>query len=228
MAVERLFEVASEGRYERIVLDTPPTRQALDFLEAPQRIVSFLDSGALRIALRPWFDERGSLRGASRLGLLGRGLEAFLDRVVGLGLLRDMAEFFQAFGPLYEGFRERALEVQELLRSPETSFVLVSGPGEERIPDTMFFARRLEEAGHRLGPVIVNRVHPPIEAGAGDEGPEARRLLRWLGQRDGAGVEAIRALRPGERLVVLPLLPRAPTDLDSLAELGRMLARELG
>jgi len=228
MAVERLFEIHSENRYERIVLDTPPTRQALDFLEAPQRIVSFLDSGALRIALRPWFDERGRLRGASRLGPLGRGLERFLDRVVGLALLRDMAEFFQAFAPLYAGFRQRALEVQELLRSPDTSFVLVSGPGEERIPDTMFFARRLREAGHHLGPVIVNRVHPPIDAQAGEDGPEARRLLDWLGRRDAAGVEAIRALRPGERLVALPLLPRAPTDLDSLAELGGMLAQELG
>lgn len=228
MAVERLFEIASEGRYARIVLDTPPTRQALDFLEAPQRIVSFLDSGALGIALRPWFDERGRLRGASRLGPLGRGLERFLDRVVGLALLRDMAEFFQAFGPLYAGFRERALEVQALLRSPETSFVLVSGPGEERIPDTMFFARRLKEAGHHLGPVVVNRVHPPIDSAADDDGAEARRLLRWLGRRDAAGVEAIRALRPGERLVSLPLLPRAPTDLESLAGLGRLLARELG
>jgi len=228
MAVERLFEIHSENRYERIVLDTPPTRQALDFLEAPQRIVSFLDSGALRIALRPWFDERGRLRGASRLGPLGRGLERFLDRVVGLALLRDMAEFFQAFAPLYAGFRERALEVQELLRAPETSFVLVSGPGEERIPDTMFFARRLQEAGHRLGPVIVNRVHPPIDPESAGDGDEARRLLDWLGRRDAAGVEAIRALRPGERLVALPMLPQAPTDLDSLAELGGLLARELG
>ena len=92
----------------------------------------------------------------------------------------------------------------------------------------MFFARRLREAGHHLGPVIVNRVHPAIEPGAGDEGPEARRLLRWLGRRDGAGVDAIRELQPGDRLVVLPLLPQAPTDLDSLAELGRMLARKLG
>ena len=95
MAVERLFEVAAAGRYERVILDTPPTRQALDFLEAPQRIVSFLDSGALRIALRPWFDEDGHLRPTRRLGFVGRNVEAFLDRIVGLEVLRDMAEFFQ-------------------------------------------------------------------------------------------------------------------------------------
>ncbi|NOZ95253.1 MAG: ATP-binding protein, partial [Acidobacteria bacterium] len=103
MAVERLFEAAHEHPDRQIILDTPPTRQALDFLGAPERIVSFLDSGALRIALKPWFDASGHLRPTSRLGPLGRGAEAFLDRMVGLELLRDMAEFFQAFAPLFDG-----------------------------------------------------------------------------------------------------------------------------
>ena len=140
MAVERLFEAASERPDRLIVLDTPPTRQALDFLEAPDRILGFLDSGALRIALKPWFDAGGRLRPAARLGRLGRGVEAFLDRMVGLDLLRDMAEFFQAFAPLYEGFRARAGEVRSLLRAAETLFVLVSGPAPEHLADTMFFA----------------------------------------------------------------------------------------
>ena len=233
MAVERLFEVASERRYERIVLDTPPTRQALDFLEAPQRIVSFLDSGALKIALRPWFDAEGRLRATRRFGLLGRGLEGFLDRVIGLGLLRDMAEFFQAFGPLFEGFRERARQVEELLRSPRARFVLVSGPGEERIPDTMFFARRLDEAGYHLGPVIVNRVHPSLNAGSTDdpfersESSDAFRLLHWLGERDRRGLEQIRALLSGKRLAAVPLLPRAPATVESLEQVGRLLEEKL-
>jgi len=102
MAVERLFEVSESGRFERIVLDTPPTRQALDFLEAPTRIVGFLDSGALRIALRPWFDDQGKLRPTARLGRLGRRFESYLDEVVGLDLLREMVEFFQAFAPLFD------------------------------------------------------------------------------------------------------------------------------
>lgn len=234
MASERLFEVAREGSHERIVLDTPPTRQALDFLGAPDRIVSFLDSGALRIALKPWFDAGGQLRATSRLGALGRNVEGFFDRMVGLELLRDMAEFFQAFSPLYDGFRERAIEVQRLLRSPETLFVLVSAPGRQRVADTLFFARRLREAGYRLGPVVVNRVHPAFP-GAGTRPtavdgaqPDGRELLRWLGDRDRASVAELRSLVGGSHpLVEVPLLPDEPTDLGSLSELGALLGERL-
>jgi anion-transporting ArsA/GET3 family ATPase len=234
MAVERLFEVASGGRYRQVILDTPPTRQALDFLEAPARIVGFLDSGALRVALRPWFDEQGRLKGAARLGGLGRRAERFLDEVVGLDLLRDMAEFFQAFSPLYEGFRERATEVEALLRSPKTLFVLVAGPGEERIADTLFFARRLQQAGLHLGPIVVNRVHPePDEPGRPGPVPppglvDGLQLLEWLGRRDRHGlVELARLLSDDQPLVDLPLRPEEPTDLPSLADLGADLEDRL-
>jgi anion-transporting ArsA/GET3 family ATPase len=244
MAVERLWEAWQSKRWGRIVLDTPPTRQALDFLEAPERIVGFLDSGALRIALRPWFDEGGRLRATSRWGAMGRGFEGWLDEVVGLDLLRDMAEFFAAFAPLFAGFRQRAVDVQALLRSRETEFVLVAGPGEERNADTLFFARRLREAGYRLGPIVVNRIHPrwPSVAGASphavgtsgdssgaDDFPMAaaddgRRLLGWLGERDARGVTALRHLLPREQpLLALPLLPAEPVDLASLATLGEAL-----
>ena len=227
MAVERLFEVASEKRYARVVLDTPPTRQALDFLEAPERIVAFLDSGALSVALRPWFDEQGQLKATRRLGPLGRGLESMLDRVVGLGLLRDMAEFFQAFAPLYTGFRQRALDVQALLRSERTGFVLVCGPGEERIPDAMYFARKLEESGLRLDAVVVNRVHPRLGApgDAADSRPASRaaRLLHWLGERDRRGVDELRKLLAGRKVGELPLLAEAPGDLAGIAEVGARL-----
>jgi len=227
MAVERLWEVQAEGTWSRVVLDTPPTRQAIDFLQAPDRIVGFLDSGALRIALKPWFDTQGHLRATSRLGFVGRNVEAFFDRMVGLELLRDMAEFFQAFAPLFEGFRSRALEVQRLLRSDRCRFVLVSGPGPERVADTLYFARKLEEAGMRLGPIVVNRVHPPAESG---EHPdlEGHRLLEWLGRRDQRGVDDLRSLLGGSRpLAALPLLAREPTDLASLADLGAAFTERL-
>jgi anion-transporting ArsA/GET3 family ATPase len=234
MAVERLFEVAADGRYGQIILDTPPTRQALDFLEAPARIVGFLDSGALRVALRPWFDEEGRLKATSRWGPLGRRAERFLDGVVGMDLLRDMAEFFQAFSPLFEGFRRRASQVEELLRSPRTLFVLVSGAGEERIPDTLFFARRLDEAGYHLGPIVVNRLHPRfVLDGAPPHSndpcrPTGWELLARAGERDRRGlVELAKLLSREQPLVDLPLLPDEPTDLASLEALGRQLAGRL-
>lgn len=235
MAVERLFEVSREGRYQQVILDTPPTRQALDFLEAPSRIVGFLDSGALKLALRDWFDESGRLRPGKGLGFLARRLEGLLDRVVGLDFLQDMLEFFQAFGPLYDGFRERAHQVERLLASSDTRFVLVSGPGEERIPDTLFFARRLRERGYRLGPLVVNRVHPafPDEEARVDDSspgcvPSGRRLFAWLGAQDRRGVEQLRTLVAGAQPVVaLPLQPEEPTDLEALEALGEDLVARL-
>lgn len=234
MAVERLFDVAAQGKYSQIILDTPPTRQALDFLEAPGRIISFLDSGALRIALKPWFDEEGHLRGVSKWGPLGRRAERFLDDVVGMGLLRDMAEFFQAFTPLYEGFRDRAKSVEALLRSPQTRFMLVSGPGEERIPDTLFFARRLDQAGLHLGPIVVNRVHPRFLVDGGRPEavnpcqPDGWELLSWLGERDQRGlVELAKLLAREQPVVDIPLQPDEPTDLASLEALGVTLRDRL-
>ena len=222
MAVERLFEVSESGRYQRVVLDTPPTRQALDFLEAPTRIVGFLDSGALRIALRSWFDDNGQLRPTARLGRLGRRFESYLDEVVGLDLLREMVEFFQAFGPLFDGFRERASQVESLLRSSDTLFVLVAGPGEEKIPDALFFARRLRDAGYSLGPLVVNRMHPQSvsyepssQSGSGPvDGPG---LLHWLGERDTRGfLELAQLVGDTHPLVGLPLMEREPSNLEAL------------
>jgi anion-transporting ArsA/GET3 family ATPase len=229
MASERLFEVAKTGSHDRVILDTPPTRQALDFLGAPERIVSFLDSGALRIALKPWFNDQGKLKATSRLGILGRNVESFLDRMVGLELLRDMAEFFQAFAPLFDGFRARAVEVQKLLRSRKTLFVLVAGPGNARVADTIFFARRLSEAGYHLGPIVVNRVHPELDGMDGNEvDSEGRRLLEWLGRRDHEGVADLRDLVGSSHPVVeLPLLPEEPTHLESLGNLGRLFEEKL-
>src|SRR6185295_12308258 len=127
-----------------------------------------------------------------------------------LELLRDMAEFFQAFAPLYEGFRARALAVQALLRDARTRFLLVAGPAPERVADTLFFARKLGEAGHHLRGVIVNQVHPRAAAGSGLE-TEGRALFAWLGARDAQGVADLRS-RLGARvpLVEVALAPREP------------------
>jgi anion-transporting ArsA/GET3 family ATPase len=222
MAVERLFEVRAAGRYDRIVLDTPPTREALDFLGAPRRIVEFLDSGIVRLAFRSWFDDSGRPRLTRRLGPLGRRVEAGLDEIVGVDLLRDMVEFFRAFGPLYEGFRARAAEVESLLREPETGFLLVAGPGAERIPETLYFARRLQEHGCHLAGVLVNRLHPPLES-AGPWPP----LLAFLSRRDGEGLRLL-AERLGEiPLGGLPLLGDEPAHLEGIERVAGELETAL-
>lgn len=230
MAVERLFEVRSERNYDRIILDTPPTRQALDFLEAPDRIVNFLDSGAVRIALKPWWESGGGLKRLP-MRLAAKGAEGIADRVLGMRLLHDMVEFFRAFAPLYDGFRDRADQVRRLLRAPETLFTLVSGPGADRIPDTLFFARKLKEAGHHLGPIIVNQVHPRVPPTRGlpaEETTDGLELFRYLGDRDSRGVEQLRELlSPSEPLLAIPLQATPPTDLTELERLGRIVLDQL-
>lgn len=232
MAVERLFEIVTEGGYDTIILDTPPARQAIDFLEAPARIVGFLDSGAVGIALRPWFDSQGRLRATSHLGPLGRSVERFFDRLVGLALLRDMAEFFQSFGPLYAGFRQRAEKVGDLLRTDNTQFMIVTQPEEERVPETLFFARRLSAAGHHLGPLVLNMVYPDAPASdipADDPAlAEGLRLFSWMAERHRLGVQVFRNLLPPPQAVIdLPLLESEPTDLDSLDALSRLIETRL-
>ena len=223
MAVERLYEVETEGKYERIVLDTPPTHEALALLEAPDRLVDFLDSGVLEIVARTWFDAQGRLRPTRYMGPFGRGVERYLDRVVGLDLLRDMAEFARAFGPLYAGFRRRAESVRGLLADAETLFLLVTGPGRERIPETMFFARHLAQKGFRVEPLIVNRVHP-----RGEAGPSAPRsdLVAWLGERDQRGVEALSRLVDDDLSpLAVPLLATEPSDLEGVEGVATVLEK---
>ena len=218
MAMERLFEVYAEGRYDRIVLDTPPTRQALDFLEAPDRIISFLDTRAVKLAQDPWWLED---RKAPSFGkrIAAKGARAVADRILGRRFLLELVEFIQAFSPLFEGFGTRAEEVRSLLRSEQSLFLLVSGPDPERIPEAMFFLRKLKEAGHHIGPVLVNRVHPVVK---GDGG--GIEILRYFGERDQRGIKEFRDRFPnGEPVLALPLQPKPPSGLVELEALGGTL-----
>lgn len=228
MAVERLYEVARESRFDRVILDTPPTQQALDFLDAPDRIVSFLDSGAVRLGTRAWFDREGKFRPTQKLGRLGERFEEYLDSVIGLDLLREMVAFFQAFEPLYGGFRERAAEVKRLLESEETGFLLVTSPEPDRVADTMFFARRLVERGYRLDGVVANRVQGAARSGQGSaSASESRRLLEWLHARDQLGVRNLgELLGESTRLLTVPAQTDPSGDLDRLAEIGLPLRPE--
>ncbi len=153
MAMEKLFEIHAEDRYDLLVLDTPPSRDALDFLDAPKRLTQFIEGRALQVFMRP---------AGLGMKLFGRGTSVMfsvLRRVTGVDLLEDLAEFFQAFSGMVEGFRERARRVNELLAAPETSFLVVCGPQGEPISEAVYFHRKLIEAELPFGGVIVNKVH---------------------------------------------------------------------
>lgn len=216
MAMERLFEMRASGRYDCIILDTPPTRQAMDFLQAPERMMNMVNNRAIRFAMDPFWDGKGGLNLAFRLA--ATGAMELSDRLIGRRFLLDVVEFIRAFAPLFEGFRHRAEEVRNLLQAEETRFLLVAGPGPDRVPDAMFFLRKLEETGHHLGPILVNQIHP-------DPGPRAGRdpgldLLRFLADRDRRGLALLRSLFPGEQQIIpVALEPVPPGDLKTLGQL---------
>jgi len=166
MAMEKLLELAQDERFDLVVLDTPPTRHALDFLEAPDRLLAFLDVGVLRFFLRPYFVAgRLTVRVATRTGAL---LLKIADRFMGLQFLQELSEFFLAFEGMYDGFRARAAEVHALLRAQSTGFVLVAGPQPQALEEALFFHRRLAEKRMAFVGFLVNRVHtdPARERGA--------------------------------------------------------------
>jgi anion-transporting ArsA/GET3 family ATPase len=154
MAMEKLFELHDEDRFDLIVVDTPPTRNALDFLDAPRRLTRFLDNRIFRLLMMP---TRAYLRAVSV------ATQAFLrtvSKVVGSDVVRDAVAFFTAFEGMEEGFRDRAQRVQELLGEPGTRFVLVTAPRRDAIDEALYFARRLHESSISVEALIVNRLHP--------------------------------------------------------------------
>jgi anion-transporting ArsA/GET3 family ATPase len=233
MAIEKLFELYHEDRYDLLVLDTPPTRNALDFLEAPERLARFVDSRSLKFFLQP-----------SRLGLkvLGRGsglLFSVLKRVTGIDLLRDLSEFFQSFGDMASGIGERAERVGKLLADRDTTFLLVTSPQRDAIDEAIFFRRRLRDQRLPFGGAIVNRMHE----GAGvdpdaDVGGDLDALLgeklgakvarnfedhRRLAEHDQANVARLLRELGREPLIAVPLLDDDVHDIAGLAELDAYL-----
>jgi anion-transporting ArsA/GET3 family ATPase len=140
MAMEKLFELHTEGRFDLLVLDTPPSRDALDFLDAPKRLIQFIEGRSLRVFMRPsGLAARVAGRGASvALGML--------KRILGFDLLADLAEFFNAFSGMVDGFQARARRVNDLLSDDRTTFLVVCGPQGEPIDEAVYFHRKLVEA----------------------------------------------------------------------------------
>jgi len=169
-AVAKLYELDRDGDFDLLVLDTPPSRNALDFLDAPGRLTSFLEGRAMKAFIRP-----------TGLGMrvLGRGAAPFLGalrKVTGVDLVSDLTTFFGLLGDMTGEFSARARAVEQLLRAPTTAFLLVTSAQEAAIDEAIWFRRTLAETGLPFAGVIVNRVHHDI---LGDSEPED--LLSALG-----------------------------------------------
>jgi len=182
-AIAKLYDLHREGSFDTIVLDTPPSRNALDFLEAPRRLTQFFEGRALKVLLAPT---------GLAARVVGRGtgaVFAILSRVTGVDLVADLSVFFRSLAGLIDGFRERALGVQALLADPATTFLIVSSPERAPTEEAIFFASQLAAAELPLGGLIVNRVH---RRGLGERTPAAiaDALRDSLGDRLAARVAA--------------------------------------
>jgi anion-transporting ArsA/GET3 family ATPase len=190
MAMERLHELHEAGEWDLLVIDTPPTRSALDFLDAPKRMTTFLEGRLLRLLLKPGL---AAGRGIGRV--VGAGATAFMrvaGKVTGLELLDDLAEFFRQFEGMYEGFKERAEQVLELLRDPDSRFVVVTSPEPPPLREARFFLERLQQEGLHAAGLVVNRVRPEVPRDPTDASLD--RAVEALTDGDPAVAGALRLL----------------------------------
>ena len=209
-AMAKLDQIARERDYELIVVDTPPTAHALDFLDAPEKVASAVDSPAIE-----WFVKPFKATGAFSLKLVGVGGSFVLKRVakfVGSQFLESMAKFFVEFGDVMRGFRDRARDVETLLRSDSVGFVLVAAPEIAAVDEALFFHARLIAQRMPFSAFVVNRVHPEAP-----EAPEAHELQAVLATRpELEHVPPYDLARASERLL------QAYEDFAILAEADRL------
>ncbi len=236
MAMEKLLELHADARFELVVLDTPPTRHALDFLEAPDRMMSFLDTSVLRFFLKPYFVAgRLTLKVATRTGALALSL---VDKYLGLQFLQDLSEFFLAFEGLYDGFKERAARVFELLRDPKSGFVLVASPARQSLEEALYFHRRLAERKMPFVSLVVNRLHPDPAGASGVSSRAAPRLAPAFAEKLVTAHRDLRTLARSERrglarlevdAGVPPILvPELETDVHDLRGLADVAGAMFG
>lgn len=186
-AMEKVFELAERKDFDLIVVDTPPSQHALDFLEAPQRLLDFLDSRLVHLLLHPAF-------AAGRFGLRlfqrsAHQVLKTLERVSGISFLEDISEFLLAFEGMSEGFRERAGQVHALLFGPESAFVLAAGPADESVAHATAFLDRLEESGAAVAGIVLNRARmwPAAETKLPPRGRRKAAIASLAEALEGAG-----------------------------------------
>jgi anion-transporting ArsA/GET3 family ATPase len=233
-AMAKLYELDRDHDFDLIVLDTPPSRNALDFLDAPDRLTQFFEGRTLQVFLRPT---------GLAARVMGRGtgvVFGVLKRVTGIDLLDDLAVFFRSLSGMIDGFKERAQAVNKLLGDRGTVFVLVTSPEREPIDEAIFFWRKLKAARMPFGGVVVNRVHhdllgdaevddvsDELAAELGDKlaGRVAENFRDYhvLARRDAHNIERLGRQLRDDRLLLVPHLDEDVHDIEGLSRLNRYL-----
>jgi anion-transporting ArsA/GET3 family ATPase len=243
MAMEKLGQLDKDarasGRWDLIVVDTPPSRSALDFLDAPERLSSFLDGRFMKLLLAP-------ARGPARLMTAGFNLVTkAVTTIIGGQVLTDMQAFVSAFDTLFGGFRQRAQRTFELLQADGTSFVVVAAPEQDALREAAYFVERLSEERMPLAGLVVNRasVQPPVDLSAAaamsgyeklrDSSDDASRMAagllrlhadrRLIVEREARLRDRFARAHPDVATVVLPALPTDVHDLAGLRRIGEHL-----
>ena len=207
MAMEKLYEIRDERDYDLVVLDTPPAVNALDFFDAPERLMGFLDSGSLRLLMA----------GARRAGKLGFGLfnsllEGVMNRFIGVETFMGLLGFIESFGTMFGGFSARASRVAEMLRAPSTAFVIVTSTETVALDEAVSLHSQLSRRHMPFGALLVNRVRPAYLAPEDLDGL-AERLTQAA-----AGVAALRLYEDRELTRATTRVEQACRDYAVLAE----------
>ncbi|NUT94613.1 MAG: ArsA family ATPase [Saccharothrix sp.] len=243
MAMEKLGQLVARDEWDLIVVDTPPSRSALDFLDAPQRLSTVLDGKLIRLLSAP-----ARAGGLGLRKIVGAGFGLFtkaVSTIVGGQLLQDASTFVQAFDSMFGGFRQRAQATYDLLRSPGTGFLVVAAAEPDALREAGYFVDRLSAEDMPVTGLVANRTHPVLASlpapGAlaaaeklerSGDAPLAAAVLRVHADRVAVADRERRLLarftraHPAVPLVGVPALPTDVHDLDGLHEIGRRLAGE--
>jgi anion-transporting ArsA/GET3 family ATPase len=231
MAMEKLYELLHQERYDLLVVDTPPSAHARDLLSAPLRMSELVASSAVRILKTPASLFRGKEGGFGRVTLTA--LMKVLEGWTGLHLLQELSDFAANFEQLADGFRARAEDVDQALRRGDTSFVLVTTPEPNTVAACVDFYRELRDLGFPLAGVVANRVFdfpdPGVDAGARYPEPLRRKLLEnyedfnALSRRDRHALRELQTETNLPILAILAALEEPPSSVEGLARLTRLL-----
>ncbi len=235
MAAEKLYQLHRDDRFDLVVVDTPPTRHALDFLDAPATLTRFINHRLFRLLMLP---ARKSLK---MLNFAAQPVLRTIGKVVGGDVLADAVAFFQAFEGMETGFRDRADSVAELLHSPVTQYVLVASPRLDTVEEARYFAARLADSNLTVAAVVVNRLQPRFGNVTSSDAARNAARAQDDGDNDLAALwrnlSEVRALADAEEGVIAPLvaeigetaIQRVPLlaedvhDLDGLREIEHYL-----